>query len=390
MIELTGGLCAGFMLPFLSSILKLELGMDFTHFSYALFQSLFIVVVFILLHQNYSSQLIITSDTTLQPEKKTNSYFFLSKSFQKSLGNSAFINLLILFCFESLRGLLWNGLYGFYMSHVLQLRAAADYNFWSSIFHMVGMLTAMLCTPFWIYLTKKWGTYFTYCVAYVAEIFVGLSVYFLVSKGQIYRYLVLFVINCAIGRSSGFLLDSIKARVFDYDELLNFERRETSMESIWSLLPRTIALPSTTISFYILTRFGGYSQNDSDYQNDNLIRIISIQTVLLPCLTALVCFWIKYKFPINTEAKYSQIKELLKWRQKYTEATTVEQKLQIKDKASQSKQYGQLDVVKSVTSAKTPSPITSEMISLSQQQQTQLEQQLFVKDPITRKPIPWF
>jgi glycoside/pentoside/hexuronide:cation symporter, GPH family len=225
---------------------------------------------------------------------------------KKSFKNKAFLSLLSLFIFESFRGLFWSGLYMLYMTQVIGLKGK-DYDFWMGIFHIIGMSSATLFTPLWMKLDRKFGSKTTWIFSYVLQVPVGVFVYLFCTTPQV--YLIFFIFLQITGSSSGFLLDSIKSRVFDYDELLTNQRREGSIEACLRFFPRYISLPGSVISFWIINYFG--YQPDIN-QSETVVNVIAILTALLPSLTSLVCLYIMYTFPITDEIH----KKILESREK--------------------------------------------------------------------------
>jgi Na+/melibiose symporter-like transporter len=220
---------------------------------------------------------------------------------KRSFSNKAFQVMLSLSLFESLRGLLWSGLYPFFFTKVLALDDA-QYQLWGGIYNVLGMVLASLFTPMWQMLSRRYGYYNTWLSSYLLQIPVGLLVYLTIDVGQqqVYRYFVFFVLLCITGRASGFLHDSVKASMFDYDEFYTGERREASIEASMSVLPRYISLVSNSVSFGILSYF------DSDPVSS--AKCVAVQTTLLPSLTAVICFFIMVKFPVD-DNKHNIIKE---------------------------------------------------------------------------------
>eukprot|EP01080_Neovahlkampfia_damariscottae_P002983 gene2983-4993_t len=226
-------------------------------------------------------------------KQKDLKYVKLIPGIKKSFKNEAFLSFLYMFLFEAFRGLLWNGLNPLYFTHVLRLKGN-DYDFWMGIFHISGLFCATLFTPVWMKIDKKLGSWNTWLLAYALQIPVGILVFCFCNSPQVYLFFFIFL--QITGSSSGFLFDTIKSRVFDYDELLTNNRREGSIEASWRFFPRYISLPGSSISFWIVNYFG-YQPNIN--QNENVIQVISILTVLLPSLTSFIVFYFMYSFPID-------------------------------------------------------------------------------------------
>src|SRR5690606_13603380 len=212
--------------------------------------------------------------------------------------NKAFVILLLLFIYESLRGLLWNGMFPLFILHVVGLKGE-EYTAWMGIFHFSGMVCATLFTPVWTHISKKIGNYKTWIIAYALQIPIGVIVYLLVSPGFVYTYFILFLVLQCIGRASGFLLDSIKTTAIDYDEFLTGLRRDASLEASWRLIPRYFSLPGNAISYYIVSKWG--YRSEFPQQPSIVVNCISVQAALLPSITSLGCLCLMYMFPINDE-----------------------------------------------------------------------------------------
>jgi Na+/melibiose symporter-like transporter len=220
---------------------------------------------------------------------------------KRSFYNRAFQVMLLLSLFEALRGLLWSGLYPFFFTKVLALDDP-QYQLWGGIYNVLGMVLASLFTPLWQWASRRYGYYRTWLFSYLVQIPIGTVLYFTIDVGQqqVYRYLVFFILLCISGRASGFLYDSIKASMYDYDELYTGERREASIDASLSILPKYISLVSNSVSFGILSRF------ESDPITAG--KCIAVQTTLLPSLTATICFLIMLQFPV-TDKKHEQVKK---------------------------------------------------------------------------------
>ncbi|KAL0483851.1 hypothetical protein AKO1_011873 [Acrasis kona] len=231
---------------------------------------------------------------------------------KRSFENKAYIMLLCLSLFEALRSLLWSGLFPFFFTKVLALDDK-EYQLWGGIYNVLGMVLASLFTPLWQSLSRRYGSYRMWLFSYSLQILVGLMVYFIIEprQQQVYRYLFCFICLCITGRASGFLYDSITASLYDYDEFCTGERREASISASMNIIPRYISLISNSVSFGILSYF-----EDSV---TNAAKCVSVQTTLLPSLTAIICLLIMYHYPIDDE-KNKVIKDGIKLHKNGKEA----------------------------------------------------------------------
>jgi Na+/melibiose symporter-like transporter len=217
---------------------------------------------------------------------------------KQSFRNRAYQVMLSMSLFEAIRGLLWSGLFPFFFTKVLALDDA-QYQLWGGIYNIVGMILASLFTPFWQMMSRRYGFYYTWLLSYILQVPIGVFVYLTIEPGkqQVYRYFVFFVLMCITGRASGFLYDSVKASMFDYDEFYTGERREASIEASLNVIPKYISLASNSVSFGILSYFNNGS-NGTDY-SPSAVKCIAVQTALLPSLTSIIVFLIMYMFPID-------------------------------------------------------------------------------------------
>nr|CAG4717921.1 unnamed protein product [Naegleria fowleri] len=254
-------------------------------------------------------------------------------SLKKCFENRAFLILLYLFTYETLRGLLWNGLYILYLTKVLHLEGS-DFDFYSGVMNTAGMVGAMIFTPVWQYIASKYGNYNCWLFSYMLQIPIGVFVYLAIdysaTTSQIYWYLPFFMLLTITGRASGFLLDGIKSTVFDYDELRTGERREASIEATWSVIPRYVDMLSSSISFGILSYFNTYGMSPNEIASlkngeytINGRHSISVQAALLPSLTSIFCLLLMYKFPINDQIHSKILAELKKRRENNEKSSMV-------------------------------------------------------------------
>lgn len=332
-LDLFGGIAGGFVVPLMYYIFGIQLvplpsaesGTDKISVSYTSFsaaQAVMLLISYALMVRQVFNTAARRAEIRVKndeiAEVQNVPLPFLA-SMKQSFRNVAFRNMLALFVFEALRGLLWNGLHPFYFTFVLQLRNSAQFDLWNGIFHTTGTIVASLCVPFWMRLSNRIGVHRCWILTYQMQIVIGGIVHFAVGKGQVIRYLIFFVLQSAIGRASGFLLDLVKSRVFDYDQMLNHDatqRREASIESLWSLLPRYIGLPASQISLSIMEHWGRYAQNETDFDNEELINTLRVQNCLLPAITSLICLYIMSRFPVNTEEKHRRILDTIAKRMK--------------------------------------------------------------------------
>lgn len=237
--------------------------------------------------------------------------FTILPNMKQAFQNRAFTALLYLFVYEAARGILWGGLFPFYLSQVLGLDDV-QYEFWGGVLNVSGMILAMIATPFWHRLSVRLGNYNAWLLSYVIQAPVGLLLYMCITVGQqqIYRYFFFFVILSITGSASGFLLDSIKANAIDYEELRTEERREASFEACWSLFPRYISLFSNAVSFGIVSYYNSPEYERRGEFSMESRRMIAILTSLLPSVTSFVCLYLMYRFPVN-DTKHRQVLEAM-------------------------------------------------------------------------------
>lgn len=245
-------------------------------------------------------------------QSNSSSKYTIVPNMKQAFGNRAFTALLLLFVYEAARGILWGGLFPFYLSQVLGLDEM-QYEFWGGILNVAGMVLAMIATPVWHQLSVRLGNYRAWLLSYMIQAPVGILLYMCIDVGQqqIYRYFFFFVVLSITGSASGFLLDSIKANAVDYEELRTEERREASFEACWSLFPRYISLFSNAFSFGIVSYYNRPEfENRGEFSMESR-RVIAILTSLLPSLTSFVCLFLMYRFPVDDE-KHRQVLDAMK------------------------------------------------------------------------------
>ncbi|KAG2386716.1 hypothetical protein C9374_002460 [Naegleria lovaniensis] len=320
--SLYGGLLGGFLPPLVTWLMGD--GPVFPQF-YVLFGSCMVILSYVVMGMflRRKQTMMMESGHENSPEKKKNPSWI--PSLRKCFENRAFLVLLYLFTYETLRGLLWNGLYILYLTKVLHLEGS-EFDFYSGVMHTAGMVGAMVFTPVWQLIASKYGNYNSWLFSYMLQIPIGVFVYLVIdyseTTSQIYWYLPFFMLLTITGRASGFLLDGIKSTVFDYDELRTGERREASIEATWSVIPRYVDMLSSSVSFGILSYFNTYGMTpgqiaalkNGEY-TINGKRSISVQAALLPSLTSIICLLLMYKFPINDEMHSKILEELKKKRE---------------------------------------------------------------------------
>lgn len=241
-------------------------------------------------------------------EKNTKS-FGLIPGIKRSLRNKPFNVILVLYLYESFRGLFWSNLTPLYFIHVLDIRGK-EYDFWNGVFHITGLVCATLFTPIWIKINEKLGTRISWILTFGLQIPTGFFVYFFATNP--YNYFIFFVYNASIAHSSGFLGETIRSSVYDYDELITGSYRSSAISSSWRFFPRYLSLPGSVISFAIITHFGYNSSVNDNSQAKESIRFLA---ALLPSVTSLITLYIKFQFPID-DTKANLIKEGILKRKK--------------------------------------------------------------------------
>lgn len=231
--------------------------------------------------------------------------FDLIPGIKRSFRNKPFNVIMILHIYESFRGLFWSNLTPLYFIHVLNI-VGKEYDFWNGIFHITGLICATIFTPVWIKLNEKIGTRKSWLLSFALQIPTGFFVYFIASNP--YNYFIFFVYNSAISHSSGFLGETIKSNVFDYDELLTGNYRSSAISASWRFFPRYISLPGSVISYAIITNYGYNTSNVISSSAKESIRFLA---ALLPSITAIVALFIKLQFPIDDKLSI-EIKERIK------------------------------------------------------------------------------
>ena len=163
------------------------------------------------------------------------------------------------------------------------------------------LLTAMLASPFWLWVSRRLGKYRGWLLYNLANVFTNL-LFLIPGEGDNVLTVVIMMLN-GIPVGGQFLITSILADVIDYDEFLNGMRNEGSFSVFATLIPKFVAIPAYTVPLAIAFGLGFKEPVDgvAQPQSDQVKNFIKFTFVLLPFVCALLAFFIKTRFPIRTK-----------------------------------------------------------------------------------------
>ena len=273
------------------------------------------------------------------------------------ISNIPFMVLLIGHSVSALAGMFSEGLLPFYVQNVLQPQ---QYEMWISIILIVGLSSAMLATPFWMwvscessracsraeilrrghrkidvndyfFLPQEWHSNpsfrksamsnasnagplanvdkrFTWLAGWVLALPASIVMYCFVGKGDE----ILFALCHAwIGLTAGgvhYLHRPIRADCIDYDELHIGLRREAQFVCYMEMIPRWLHIPSSAVSMSILASFG-YRAGGArgTVQGDGVIFALKVMVILVPACCSIISWCIISAFYPITDAMHSKI-----------------------------------------------------------------------------------
>lgn len=163
------------------------------------------------------------------------------------------------------------------------------------------LLTAMLASPFWLWVSRRLGKYRGWLLYNLANVLTNL-LFFIPKEGDNILTVVIMMLN-GIPVGGQFLITSILADVIDYDEFLNGMRNEGSFSVFATLIPKFVAIPAYAIPLAIAYGLGFKEPLDgvAQPQSDQVKNFIKFTFVLLPFVCAFCAFFIKTRFPIRTK-----------------------------------------------------------------------------------------
>ena len=273
------------------------------------------------------------------------------------ISNIPFMVLLIGHSVSALAGMFSEGLLPFYVQNVLQPQ---QYEMWISIILIVGLSSAMLATPFWMwvscessracsraeilrrghrkidvndyfFLPQEWHSNpsfrksamsnasnagplanvdkrFTWLAGWVLALPASIVMYCFVGKGDE----ILFALCHAwIGLTAGgvhYLHRPIRADCIDYDELHIGLRREAQFVCYMEMIPRWLHIPSSAVSMSILASFG-YRAGGArgTVQGDGVIFALKVMVILVPACCSIISWCIISAFYPITDSMHSKI-----------------------------------------------------------------------------------
>jgi GPH family glycoside/pentoside/hexuronide:cation symporter len=188
----------------------------------------------------------------------------------------------------------------YYVSYVLQPENPLS---WLGIYLVLYLGSGVLCVPFWVKLSYRYGKLRVWLVCNVIGVLGGAALFF-AGKGDL-GYVAL--IEVLVGTQSGafyFLGPAMVADVIDYDELRTGKRREAQYMAFMTLIPKFVAIPGASIPLAVMGSLG-YQPNV--VQNDDVQRAIRLMFALVPALFNLAALFIVLRYPL-TEAVHSKIR----------------------------------------------------------------------------------
>lgn len=175
---------------------------------------------------------------------------------------------------------------------------------WLTVFLFTYLGSGFLFMPMWMRVAYRLGKLKTYIITSGIGIVGGLLL-FTVGSGDI---LLMTFLQFCVGVVSGtgyFLVPAMGADVIDYDELRTGKRREAQFGAFWSIIPKFVAIPGSSIPIAILSAVG-YVPNQ--IQTAEVVLVLRLLYSVFPAAFFAVGLWIMTKYPIS-EAIHLKIRE---------------------------------------------------------------------------------
>eukprot|EP00931_Biecheleriopsis_adriatica_P036695 TRINITY_DN21107_c1_g1_i1.p1 TRINITY_DN21107_c1_g1~~TRINITY_DN21107_c1_g1_i1.p1 ORF type:complete len:882 (-),score=110.24 TRINITY_DN21107_c1_g1_i1:71-2716(-) len=172
-----------------------------------------------------------------------------------------------------------------------------------------ALLCALLTTPVWLRLVLRYGKVKLW-LAWSFTMAVTNFMFLAVQKSFIIATFVVCGLN-GIPLAAKFLADSILADIIDYDEFLTGRRNEATYTMFKSFLPKVMAIPAAAFPLAIMNAAGHIPVENGFIQRqpEMVVKVILVMTGGVSGLAGLLAFYIKSKYPLDTEAKVEAIAE---------------------------------------------------------------------------------
>eukprot|EP00931_Biecheleriopsis_adriatica_P004439 TRINITY_DN106105_c0_g1_i1.p1 TRINITY_DN106105_c0_g1~~TRINITY_DN106105_c0_g1_i1.p1 ORF type:complete len:861 (-),score=91.66 TRINITY_DN106105_c0_g1_i1:78-2660(-) len=176
----------------------------------------------------------------------------------------------------------------------------------------VALVCAMLTTPIWLRMVVKFGKVKVW-LAWSFSMAVTNFMFLFLTKGAIISTLIVCGFN-GIPLAAKFLADSILSDIIDYDEFLTGRRNEATYTMFKSFLPKVMAIPASALPLAIINAAGHVPVDHGRIrlQPQEVRLAVSLMAGGASGLAALVAFYIKRKYPLDTEEKVSAVTEGIK------------------------------------------------------------------------------
>ncbi|UCE86629.1 MAG: MFS transporter [Deltaproteobacteria bacterium] len=219
---------------------------------------------------------------------------------RRALRNRPFRIILLAYVVFSLTGAIPVTLAPYYITYVL--RPAND-GLWLTYVIAGYVFAGFVSIPFWIWAAKRFGKRRAWLISIWVGISGGTPIFFL-GEGDMVPFLCLILFT-GTGLGAGLLHGSMQADIIDYDELHTGRRREAQYASLWSIVPKFVAIPSAALPLAVLGSVG-YVPNQP--QEPEVLLAMRAMLGLAPASVGVIGFLIALRFPM-TEAKHREILE---------------------------------------------------------------------------------
>lgn len=190
-----------------------------------------------------------------------------------------------------------NVMFPFYLKYVLRPNEQEE-EMWLSAVLLGYFGGGALSILVWEQCARKYDKLKVWLFALVLALPPTFFMFFL-DQGDLVLFLVLTVFSGISHGGSGYLYNAIQADAIDYDELRTGERREGQFIAFWALIPKVVAIASSSVPLLVL-QSAGYKANVQP-QSDDVILVMKLLTTLSPWLLSTLALLVAFRFPIDLQ-----------------------------------------------------------------------------------------
>lgn len=219
---------------------------------------------------------------------------------RRALRNRPFAILLLSAIIGAIPGAVPAVLLPYFVGYVLQPEEPIV---WTGTFLFIYLATGLLFVPFWLRIAQKFGK----LRAFVSAAMTGVSaslLYYLAGPGDLLWAGAVYFLSGTQAMAGTFLVPAMAADVIDYDELRTGLRREAQYTSFWSVIPKLVSIPGSSIPLAVLAAVG-YVPNQ--VQTSEVQFTISFLYSLFPAVFYVTALLIVSRYPIS-EGVHAQIR----------------------------------------------------------------------------------